>query len=570
MEHEPREQANQQMLTLGVNYSQMHDSSACIVCDGELLFAVAEERLSRLKHDARFPHLAIRACLDHARIKADQLDEVCFGWQSAGPVYGHDLKSYLLGRWPITYLNVLNSTRHFLSMWHQGSGVKPFTRHFGPVKARMRFVDHHLAHAISAYAYSGIRDATVVVVDGRGAWEATTIWHGHDGTLEHVLTIPFPNSLGLFYAEFTGYLGFQGNSDEWKVMGLAPYGSPGIDLRQFIVPDDAPYWVNSRLLARHHANPVTGIPPVLGAPRAPESAIDERHKDVAYAVQHSCEVAMMSVVRMAMELTRCRNVCLAGGVALNSKANGKILTSGMVDRFFVQPAASDDGVALGAALAPYLDHNGQLPNRPMHHVYLGPSFDDAAIEAALVTYKIRHTRVEDAAEVAADLLAQGRILGWFQGRAEFGPRALGNRSILADPRDPETNSRVNSAVKFREWWRPFAPSVKRESVGNYLESTYDSPFMIVTTQVRDEMRGVIPAVTHVDGSVRPQTVERETSPLYWRLIDQFEKRTSVPVILNTSFNLRGEPIVNTPTDAIRTFFSSGLDALLMGSFLVEK
>ncbi len=558
------------MLTLGINYSQMHDSSACLVRDGELLFAVAEERLSRLKHDAGFPQLAIRACLDFARAKPGDLDEVCFGWQPPGPLYRHDLKCYLTGRQPLTYFNLLNSTRYFLSMLHQNGGAKRFAHRFGPVKARMRFVDHHLAHALSAYAYSGFGEAAVVIMDGRGAWEATSIWHGRDGRLDHVLTIPWPNSLGLFYAEFTDYLGFQKFSDEWKVMGLAPYGQPGVNLSEFIHLDDSPYWVNARLLGESASGSNAGIAAMLGPARAPESEIDGRHKNIAYAVQDACEAAMMNLVRLAVEKTRCRNVCLAGGVALNSKANGKIAASGLVERIFVQPAAADDGVALGAALAPYLDDGGRVPNRAMRHAYLGPSFDDAAIETTLRTYKIRHTRTDDPAKTAAELLAQGKILGWFQGRMEFGPRALGSRSILADPRDPEMNLKVNNAVKFREWWRPFAPSMLAEKAGDYIESATDSPFMILTAQVRPEKRGVIPSVTHVDGSARPQTVEKEINPLYWRLIHEFGQRTGVYVVMNTSFNLRGEAIVHTPTDAIRTFFSSGMDALVIGSFLVEK
>ena len=287
-------------------------------------------------------------------------------------------------------------------------------------------------------------------------------------------------------------------------------------------------------------------------------------------MQDECETAIASVVRLALAKTASRNLCLAGGVAHTSKANGKLVASGMVDNIFVQPAASDDGVALGAALAPYLDAAGRLPMKPMRHAYLGPSFDDAAIESALNTYKIRHSRLADPASTAAELLSTGKILGWFQGRMEFGPRALGARSILADPRDPEMNIKVNNAVKFREWWRPFAPSFKKEAAPEYLESAYDSPFMILTAQVRPEKRDVIPSVTHVDGSARPQTVEKEINPLYYRLIDEFGKRTGVPVIMNTSFNLRGEAIVHTPTDALRTFFSSGMDALLLGNFLVEK
>jgi len=283
-----------------------------------------------------------------------------------------------------------------------------------------------------------------------------------------------------------------------------------------------------------------------------------------------CERAMFSLVRTAVEQTNCRNLCLVGGVALNSKANGKILASGMIDKLFVQPAAGDDGVCLGAALAPYLDGGGQLPMHTLRDASLGQSISDQEIERTLQTYKVRYSHLDEPAKTAAELIAFGKIVGWFQGRMEFGPRALGNRSILADPRDPEMNARVNNAVKFREWWRPFAPSMLAEASGEYLENAPDSPFMIITAQVRPEKRSVIPSVTHVDGSARPQTVERQIRPLYWNLIKRFGEITGVPVVMNTSFNLRGEAIVSSPTDAIRTFYSSGLDALVIGNFLVEK
>jgi carbamoyltransferase len=410
-------------------------------------------------------------------------------------------------------------------------------------------------------------------MDGRGAWEATSIWHGKNGRVEHVQTIPFPNSIGGFYSAFTEYLGFVPNSDEWKVMGLAPYGEPGVKLDEFIdaeTNNGTPYRVHTKRINGGRTSAVAGIATVLGAPRVAESEIDQRHKNIAFAVQDYCERAMMSVVRAALQKTNSKNLCLAGGVALNSKANGKILASGIVENLFVQPAASDDGVALGAALAPCLDRGGRLPIRAMRHAYFGPWFDDVAIETALKTYKLRYSTLSDPAATAAQLLSEGKILGWFQGRMEFGPRALGGRSILADPRDPEMTAKVNNAVKFREWWRPFAPSMKREAAGEFVESATDSPFMILTAQVRREKQDVIPAVTHVDGSARPQTVEQTANPVYWRLIDEFGKRTGVPVVMNTSFNLRGEAIVNTPTDAIRTFFSSGMDGLVIGNFLVEK
>ena len=534
------------MINLGINYSQMHDSSACIARDGELLFAVAEERLSRAKHDARFPVLAINACLDFARVQPDQLDYIAFGWSPPRAAYLHDVGDFVRGRLPISYLNVLNSTRQFLSMQHQGGGQRRFTQHFGPTKARMLFVDHHLAHAISAYAHSGFEEAAVVVVDGRGAWEATSIWHGRNGKLEHVLTMPWPNSLGLLYAAFTEYLGFQPYSDEWKVMGLAPYGKPGVNLDDFVTLDHGFYQVDGPGLLGRGSCMGKRIVDRLGPKRVPESEIEDHYKDVAYAVQDVCERAMRGIVELAIRKTGCRKLCMAGGVALNSKANGFIQSAGLLESLFVQPAASDDGVALGAVLAPYLELGERLPVKAMRHAYLGGSFEDSEIEKVLDTYKLRSTRLGDVAGTTAELLAAGKIIGWFQGRMEFGPRALGSRSILADPRDPEMNAKVNNAVKFREWWRPFAPSMLSESAGDFMESATDSPFMVLASAVKLEKRSVIPSVTHVDGTARPQTVEKYVNPLYWQVIKGFGERTGVPVIMNTSFNLRGEPIVCLP------------------------
>ncbi len=347
------------MITLGLNYSLMHDSSACIVQDGEVAFAIAEERLSRTKHDARFPVLAIQACLDAARLRADQLDFVCFGWPLGVEGIKHDIKCLARGSQPFEYIGAKSLLRRYLNSRSDRDGEKSFLANFGPTKARFLHVDHHLAHAISAYAYSGFDETAVLVLDGRGAWEATSLWYGRDGRLEPVWTIPWPNSLGLFYAQFTYYLGFQPYSDEWKVMGLAPYGEPGVKLREFIIPDDHPYAVSTRLLLGRNSAPVGEIIARLGPQRSPESEIDDRHKNVAFAVQDACEEAMLTLARDAVTKTGSRNLCLAGGVALNSKANGKILASNIVDRIFVQPAASDDGVCLGAALAPYMDNGGR-------------------------------------------------------------------------------------------------------------------------------------------------------------------------------------------------------------------
>jgi carbamoyltransferase len=558
------------MISIGINYSQMHDSSACIARDGQVLFAVAEERLTRAKHDARFPVQAIRACLDFAGVRVEDVDFVCQGWPRAQAAYLHDLKNYALGKQAVDSHGLISSTRYFASMWHQKSGEEVFRRNFPGARAQFKFVDHHLAHALSTYAYSGFDDSAILIFDGRGAWEATSLWHGRNGRIEHLMTIPWPNSLGLFYAKFTHFLGFEPYADEWKVMGLAPYGEPGVDLSDFIKHKEGGYEVAARMLLGRSTEQLAAIEAKLGPRREPESDISQAHKNLAFAVQDECERAMLALARTAVEKTGSRNLCLAGGVALNSKANGKILSTGIVDRIFVQPAAGDDGVCLGSVLAPQLEQDGKVPVHKMRHAYLGPASTDDEIAKALDTYKVKATRVQDVAKAAAQMLSEGKILGWFQGRMEFGPRALGSRSIIADPRDPDMNGKVNNAVKFREWWRPFAPSMLSEAADQYIESATDSPFMILTAQVRPEKRQVIPSVTHVDGSARPQTVERDVNPLYWQLIYEFGQRTGVPVIMNTSFNLRGEPIVCTPTDAIRTFFSSGMDALAIGQFIVEK
>ena len=555
------------MLILGINYQGIHDSSACIMRDGEILFATAEERLSRVKHDQRFPVNAIRACLQYAKVTPNELDYICFGWPRPHKAYLHALRSSVTGELPF---RLVGNTYKFLINSRRQGGFKFFLNEFGSTQAQVLYVDHHLSHAISTYAFSGFEEAAVVIIDGQGAWESTSIWHGKQGKLEHILTVPWPNSLGLLYAELTYYLGFKKYSDEWKVMGLAPYGQPGVSLESFIQFDSAPYQVSAKRLLGKRFEDTSGIAEFLGAQRKPESEIDERHKNIAFAVQEACEKGMFKVVQMAVEKTGCRNLCLAGGVALNSKANGKILRSGLAEQIFIQPAATDDGTALGAALAPYLETEGRLPMSCMRNAYLGPEYSDGEIEKLLKTYKLPYTHLTNPSDTAAELLANGKIIGWFQGRMEFGPRALGNRSILADPRQAEMKDKVNNAVKFREAWRPFAPSMLAEAAPDYLENVTDSPFMILTDQVKEDKKSVIPAVTHVDGSTRPQTVGQQINPRYWQLIKAFEQRTGVPVVMNTSFNLRGEPIVCSPTEAIRTYISSGMDALILGSYLIEK
>jgi carbamoyltransferase len=407
-------------------------------------------------------------------------------------------------------------------------------------------------------------------VDGRGAWEATTTWRATPSGCDLVDSHSHPDSLGFFYAAFTDFLGFKRNSDEWKVMGLAPYGKPGVDLSRYISANAEGYRIAHRLVIGDHYGDVTALEADFGPKRAPESELTQREKDIAWAVQDACEVAMEDVARRLVEKTGLRKLCLAGGVAMNSKANGRILASGIVDDIFIQPAATDDGTAIGAAQYAARMASGKFPSYRLEEVYLGPEFTDKEIETFLRTCKIPFTRPEQITKTAAELLADKKIVGWFQGRMEFGPRALGNRSILADPRDTAMRDKVNEVAKFREGWRPFAPSVLQDRAEEYFAGCADSPFMILTFPVHEDKKSVIPAVTHVDGSARVQTVKREVNPRYYELIEHFGNLTGVPVVMNTSFNLRGEPIVCSPKDAVRTFFSSGLDALCIGPFLVRK
>ena len=475
-----------------------------------------------------------------------------------------DLRNFLTGAHPMGWWGALRSQTVGRIEGYQRDGERLFRRYVGSPKNAFKRIDHHYAHALSAYPVSGFDEATVVVIDGRGAWEATSIWHGKGGELKLIEMVRWPNSIGLFYAQFTWWLGFERFQDEWKVMGLAPYGRPGVDLGGFISVSDGHYSVNARLLL----DDVSRIEKVLGPARKSDEPLLDRHRDVAWAVQDACERAELAVIKGAVSLTGSRNLCLAGGVALNSKANGLILSERLVDRIFIQPAATDDGVAIGAALAAPVAAGFRCGE--MTKAYLGSESAPDEIEALLRTYKLSYERLDNPAETAADLLAEGKLIGWYQGREEFGPRALGNRSILADPRDVRNRDRVNNAVKFREDWRPFAPSVLEEAGASLFENYHTTPFMTLTFQVRPEKKSAIAAAVHVDGSARVQSVTRDQNERYYDLIKAFAEKTGVPAVLNTSFNLKGEPIVNSPFDAIRTFYTSGLDALVLDRYLISK
>ena len=558
------------MNVLGVN-CYLHDSSVALFQDGRLVFAAEEERFSRIKKDARFPRQAIAAALDFAGLTFNALDAIAFGWNRGGLTPLHTLTAELSGRLAPSPMMLADSFIAGARELYHGNGLRALRRSF-PVMAgqKVLFVDHHDAHAWSTYALSGFEDALVVVVDGRGARQATSLYHARDASLKRLRTIDWPNSLGSFYEAFTDLLGFERHGDEWKVMGLAAYGEPTYDMSRILRVVPGGYKLDAHLALGRHWNDIRRLEALFGPRRDPEKLITDADRNLAASVQKATQAAIFELLREGVRLTGCRQVCLAGGVAMNSKANGRLLASELVDDVFVQPAATDDGTAVGAALAAHRALGQPVPRYRLRDVYLGPEFSGRELEAVLRTYKLSATRVVDVERQVARLLADGSIVAWFQGRMEFGPRALGNRSILADARQPDMKDRVNECVKFREGWRPFAPSCLEEAASDYFEGCRDAAFMTLTFEVPASRRSEIPAVTHADNTARVQTVSREANPRYWTLINEFSQLTGTPVIMNTSFNLRGEPIVCTPKDAIRTFYSSGLDFLVMGDFVIAK
>jgi carbamoyltransferase len=553
------------MINLGISYTGIHDSSCCIIIDGRLVFAISEERLTRKKHDSSFPVYAIKSALDYCNIKPNEIDNVVLDWSHPLRQFLFDVKlNFKTNQGFKSLMYTMYSRLH--SVWIKG-GLKRYKQHFGD--SNFIFCPHHLSHALSAYAYSDMDEATVLVIDGRGAYESTSIWYADKGQIKPVEIIEFPNSLGFFYAKFTKYLGFQPMSDEWKVMGLAPYGKDGVDLSKFIDTKNF-YEVHWKNLFGKGLTDISGIESYLGKLENGNPYGNQECKDIAFAVQRETEKAFLNIIESAVKKTGCKNLCLAGGVALNCKANGLVAQSGIVDDLFVQPVASDEGACLGAALYPYLKYHSKVPKIELSNLYLGQDYEDKYIEDQLTKYKLNYKKVEKPEKEVAKLLADGNIIGLFNGRTEFGPRALGNRSIIADPRNPDMKNKVNDSVKYRENWRPFAPSILEEYYDDYFNTNYLSPFMILSFPVRDDVVNKIPAAVHVDGTSRPQTVSKKTNLFYWNIINEFKTITGIPVILNTSFNLKDEPIVDTPYDAIRTFYTSGLDCLVLGEFIVSK
>ena len=566
-----------------------HDSAAALLRGGEVVAAAQEERFTRVKFDAAFPARSIEYCLRQAGLDIADVDRVVF-YDKPFVKFGRILETYLAFA-PRGFA----SFRKALPAWLKeklflkqllvdelaGLSARGPRAAREPVRRALRFSDHHLSHAASAYYPSPFDEAAVLVLDGVGEWATASAFLGRGRELTRLREIRFPHSIGLLYSAFTHYCGFKVNSGEYKLMGLAPYGAPSYAqlIRDHLidVADDGSFRLDLRYFGYCTGLEMTTprFDALFGGPRRREDEpMTQRHKDLAASIQAVTEEVLLKLCRSLAKETSARNLCLAGGVALNCVANGRIEREGIFDRLWVQPAAGDAGGALGAALVGHhLEAKAERTARPgdsMGGSYLGPEHDDAEVRGALESAGARFAAVssEQTVRRCADLLASGKAIGWFHGRMEFGPRALGCRSILADPRSASMQRELNLKIKFRESFRPFAPAVLSEDLAEWFSLACDSPYMMLVAQVRQGRS--IPAVTHVDGSARVQTVHRETNPLFHALLSSFKEKTGCPVLVNTSFNVRGEPIVNTPEEAFRCFMGTDLDALSIGGFLLLK
>jgi carbamoyltransferase len=551
-----------------------HDSAAALLRDGEIVAACQEERLSRKKHDSGFPSRAVRYVLKEGGISPDQLDAVGF--------YDKPLLKFerMLSTYVATFPRSFSSFRKAIPVWlHEKLWVPSLIRkELAPYKGPILFAEHHMSHAASCFLVSPFEEAAILTVDGVGEWATATFATGRGTDIQMFKEIRFPHSLGLLYSAFTYYLGFKVNSAEYKVMGLAPYGKPvhydRIMKEMVQLNEDGSFKLNMKYFSYDYGLTMTNgrFDDFFGGPpRKPETWMTEREFDIAASVQKVCEEVVLRMTRYIHKETGLTNLCMAGGVALNCVANGRVIRETPFKSLFVQPAAGDAGGAVGVAHYLYNTIEKKARTRAWTHAYLGPAYGDAEIQEYLDGQGAKYRVLSDAELVqgTARLLSEGNVVGWFQGRMEFGPRALGGRSILADPRDPKMRDTLNMKIKFREGFRPFAPSVLADKASEWFDIDCDSPYMLLVAQVREGKR-VIPSVTHVDGSARLQTVTREESPLYYDVIAEFGRITGVPGIINTSFNVRGEPIVCTPHDAYLCFMRTNMDHLVLGHFLLDK
>lgn len=571
-----------------IGYHHGRDPSACLLQDGRVIAFVEEERLIRYKHATNvFPIRSIDACLRQGGLTLGDVD--CFAYGYDGTRFGNGEMAAFYDR-----LNERYPPDPDTRSWQRANLSRSA---FAAVQARLnnellrrygvhtppplRSYPHHRAHAVATFHLSPFEEALVLTVDGSGEHQCTTVWRGAGQDLELLYEVELPHSLGWFYSAVTEYLGFESYDGEYKVMGLAAYGRPHARFRaafeQVLHPGGQGFdYVVERDFIHNGPHTYSGrftdrLVAELGlAPRAHVEPITAEHEDLAFEAQRALEETVLRLLRHFRETTGLRNVVIGGGVGQNVKMNGRIRESGLFDEVFLFPIPADSGTSVGAALGVHQELTGSVPRRELEHVYWGPSYSDAEIEAELRLCGVPYEKPASIAESVADLLAGGRIVGWFQGRMEAGQRALGARSILADPRSVEIRDRVNAAIKYREYWRPFCPSMTLEDAGRYVVRPARSPFMIMAFTATEEAARAIPGVVHVDGTMRIQTVEAASNPRFHAVIKAFEARTGVAAVLNTSFNIKGEPIVCTPRDALRTFWSTGLDALAIGGFLVTK
>jgi carbamoyltransferase len=553
---------------LGINCFS-HDTAAALLQDGRPTAFIEEERFNREKHTKAFPDQAIEYCLKATGISINDVDVVAFGHKARLDYRRGALDG--LRRLPLGAKRLAVQTYVDLNLWRK---QRDFVKRWG-YRGRVVNVGHHDAHAAATFFASGFDEAAVLTLDRGGDFLSTTLGRGQGSRFQTLKEVRNPHSIGEVYTAMTGWLGFHPNADEGKVMGLAPYGTDRyVDVfRDFIhLTPEGLFKVNLTWFAYQlESGPLSKkFLDRFGPARVPESAITEHHQDVAFGVQAITEEAGLHMARALHAMTGSTNLALSGGVALNSVMNARLLAETPFEHIFIQPAAGDAGNALGAAL--HVWHNGMDKPRAwaMEHAFFGPEYADADFKELLSARKLPFKEVADPAVEAAQLLSESKIVGWFQGRSEVGPRALGARSILADPRRPEMKDIVNAEVKHREGFRPFAPSVLDEKGAEYFDGYYPNPFMLLVLPIRADKREVIPAVTHVDGTGRLQSVVKDGNPLYHRLIQEFERLTGVPVVLNTSFNLRGEPIVHRPEEALTDYLSTGMDALILGNYLLQK
>ena len=583
-----------------------HDAAAALIVNGEIIAAAQEERFTRIKHDQSFPKQAIAYCLEEANISLHEIDRIVF-YENPKIKFNRLVETYLAYA-PFGYSSFLAS----MTAWFSGKSnhlnlivenLKSVFSISDDIASKIRFSEHHLSHAASAFYPSPFQSALILTMDGVGEWATTSVAIGDGNKIKFLKQINFPHSIGLLYSAITQYLGFKVNSGEYKVMGLAPYGRPVysslITENLIDVKDDGSFNLNMKYFDYCSGFSMINknLEDLFGAPaREPESELTQRDMDIAASIQNVTEEIVLKIVRSLRTSTGIKNLCLAGGVALNCVANGKIAGNKIFEDIWIQPAAGDAGGAIGAALENYYSefNKERIPAEldSMKGSYLGPEYSKEKIvqelDALHASYEIFET--ESLVKKAAELLSDGKVLGWHQGRMEFGPRSLGARSILADPRSPSVQKQLNLKIKYRESFRPFAPSVLLEKVGEWFQISKPSPYMLIVSEVddrhkirltkeEDELFGIqklnipkssIPAVTHVDYSARIQTVDKRTNAIFHRLIESFFNLTGCPVLVNTSFNVRGEPLVCSPTDSFNCFMGTEMDVLIIGNAILYK